>query len=117
MSNEIIDLPDFQDRVQDDKDLMLELFEIFMEDYQVKRGLLGDAIKNKNYEEIKSIGHSLKGASGNISAKQLRGSLLKLEDMGKASNISGVESVLADLDRQYAALVKRIAEIKKEFQP
>ena len=116
MDNDVIDLKDFLDRVQDDKDLMLELFDIFMEDYQQKRQELKEAVVKKDYEQIKSLAHSLKGASGNISAKAMRATFVRLEEIGKNNNLTGMDQLLNDLDRQYNDLVKRIEEIKKEFQ-
>ena len=116
MDNDVIDLKDFLDRVQDDKDLMLELFDIFMDDYKQKRQSLKEAVAKKDFEQIKSLAHSLKGASGNISAKALRVIFLKLEDVGKANNLTGIEQLLSDLDHRYSELIKRIDEIKKEFQ-
>ena len=116
MDNEVIDLKDFLDRVQDDKDLMLELFDIFMSDYQEKRQSLKEAVAKKDYEQMKSLAHSLKGASGNISAKALRAIFIRLEEIGKANSLAGIEPLLNDLDLRYNDLVKRINEIKKEFQ-
>ncbi len=98
MSNEILDLNEFLERVQDDKELLLELIDIFSEDYAIKRKLLQEAVEQDNFEEIKSISHSLKGASGNISAITLRKIFLDFEEMGKASDLSGGKEKLADLD-------------------
>jgi hypothetical protein len=44
MSEEIIDLKDVLERVQDDKELLAELFDIYQEDFVIKRKALGDAI-------------------------------------------------------------------------
>ena len=40
MSEEILDLKEVMERVQDDKELLLELFDIFITDYSEKRKLL-----------------------------------------------------------------------------
>ena len=37
MAEDIIDLPDVLERVQDDKELLLELLDIFQEDFVSKR--------------------------------------------------------------------------------
>ncbi len=68
MSEEIIDLKDVLERVQDDKELLAELFDIYQEDFVVKRQALGEAITAKDITKIKEIAHSMKGSSGNISA-------------------------------------------------
>ncbi len=115
MNESVLDLKEFLDRVQDDKDLLLELLDIFDADFKVKRKLLKIAVEKKDFEEIRGIAHSFKGASGNISAKSLRIVCMKLEDMGKNQNISGIDELLVDLDKQFDLLLIAMAETKKEF--
>ncbi len=115
MGEEILDLPEFLERVQDDKELLLELLDIYQNDFQQKRKLLADALAANKFEDIRGIAHSLKGASGNISAKALRVIFFDLEEMGKTQNIVGYQKHLSDLDAQYVILQKRIEQIKKEF--
>ncbi len=115
MSDEIIDVPEFMDRVQEDKDLLKELLDIFVEDFEQKRIKLTEAVANKDFETIKSIAHSVKGASGNISAKLLREVCIVLETKGKAGDAAGLTVLLQDLDRQYTALKERIVTLKEEL--
>ena len=96
MSEDILDLAEFKERVQDDTELLLELLDIFA-------------------ESLKSTAHSLKGASGNISAKKLRELFLKIEEMGKAGNAAGAKELLPSLDEAYGELTKRFEEVKKEL--
>ncbi len=53
MSEEIIDLKDVLERVQDDKELLDELFDIYQEDFVIKRKALGDAIAANDIAKIK----------------------------------------------------------------
>lgn len=115
MSEEIIDVPEFMDRVQEDKDLLKELLDIFVEDFEQKRIKLTEAVASKDFETIKSIAHSVKGASGNISAKPLREVCIVLETKGKERDAAGLTVLLQDLDRQYTALKKRIVTLKEEL--
>lgn len=115
MSEDILDLKEFMERVQDDKELLVELLGIYEEDFKAKRILLEEAIKTNNGDDVRSIAHSLKGASGNISAKNLRVLFLQLEDMGKNKTLTGSESLLPQVDQQFVLLQKRMTEIKKEF--
>lgn len=115
MSDEIIDLEEFLERVQDDKELLCELFDIFMEDYVEKRKSLEEAIGKNDFEGVRNIAHSLKGASGNISAKPLREIFMNLEDEAKGSNISNGQEYLQNIDRQYALLTQHIEILKKEL--
>lgn len=115
MSEEILDLPELLERVQDDKELLLELLDIFKEDYKTKRKSLQEAIVKKDYDQVRGIAHSLKGASGNISAKEVRLVFLTLEEMGKKSDVTGAENILVDLDKKMTVLLKRFDEVKKQL--
>jgi HPt (histidine-containing phosphotransfer) domain-containing protein len=116
MSDQLLDLAEFKERVQDDIDLLLELLDIFTADYVGKRKALEEAVGKKDFEQLKSVAHSLKGASGNISAKNLREIFMKLEEMGKANDVSNANALLAQLDQAYVALEGRINEVKQELK-
>ena len=114
MSDNVFDLQEFMERVQNDKELLLELLDIFTEDYKTKRQLLGEAIEKNDYEQVRSIAHSLKGATGNISAKALRETLMQIEDMAKRENLSGIDNLLVILDSQYGEFQGRIEAVRGE---
>ncbi len=116
MSDEILDLPEVMERVQDDKELLLELFDIFINDYTEKRKLIEQAVAVNDVNQVVNIGHSLKGATGNISAKLIRGTFAKLENMGKSGSLAGVKETLAVLDQQFSDLQNRINQIRAEFK-
>ena len=116
MNADAIDLPEFLERVQDDKEFLLELLDIYLKDYEKKRKALNEVIAKKDYEELRGIAHSLKGASGNISAKPIRAIFLKLEEMGKNGDATGAQQVLDDLDKSFKQLSLRIMELRKELR-
>ncbi len=112
MSDNVFDLQEFMERVQNDKELLLELLDIFVEDYKTKRQLLSEAIDKQDYEQVRSIAHSLKGATGNISAKALRQTFMQIEEMAKAGNLEGIDKILVILDSQYEELQSRIDAVR-----
>src|SRR5271156_153309 len=95
MDDEIIDLKDVLERVQDDKELLAELFDIYEEDFVVKRKGLGEAIAAQDIAKIKEIAHSMKGSSGNISAKPLHAACLKLEAQAREGKTDGMLEVVS----------------------
>ena len=113
--SEIIDLKDVMERVQDDKELLLELLEIYQEDFVGKRKALGEAIKNNEFQKVKELAHSLKGSSGNISAKPLHANFLKIEYMLQNKDLSMAGAVLAEIDQQFAQLKLFVIELNKKF--
>ncbi len=115
MSEDIIDLPDVLNRVQDDKELLLELLDIYQEDFLLKREALGQAVVAKDLPKIKEVAHSMKGASGNISAKRMYESCLKLESLAKEQNVNGMDEVLKAIDIQFQEVKANAEKLKKEF--
>src|ERR1700679_2719161 len=114
MSEEIIDLKDVLERVQDDKELLAELFDIYEEDFVVKRKALGEAINAKDIVKIKEIAHSMKGSSGNISAKSLHAACLKLESLAKEGKTDGMQEVASAIDGYFEQVKVFAARFKKE---
>ena len=84
MNDDVVDLKEALERVQDDKELLLELFDIFLGDCTKKIEIIRQAIEKKDLNQLKDTAHSLKGASGNISAKKLYNSFLTMEQIKAA---------------------------------
>lgn len=115
MSEKVIDLEEVLERVQEDKELLLELFDIFSNDYTVKMQTLKAAITEKNFEVIKDVIHSIKGAAGNISAKAVHATCMNIEHLSAGKDLAGIQSAVPVLEGNFKALQVRMAEIKKEF--
>jgi len=115
MSDEIIDLKDVLERVQDDKELLDELFDIYQEDFVIKRKALGDAIAAHDIPKIKEIAHSMKGSSGNISAKPLHAACLKLEMLAKDGKTDGMQEVAVAIDGYFEEVKIFAACFKKDL--
>ena len=113
MSEEIIDLKDVLERVQDDKVLLDELFDIYQEDFVIKRKALGDAIAAKNITQIKEVAHSMKGSSGNISAKTMHAACFQLETLAKEGKTDGMENVCSMIDSYFEQIKVFAAGFKK----
>ena len=115
MAEDIIDLKDVLDRVQDDKELLLELLDIYIEDFVTKRTALVEAIASKDLTKVKEVAHSMKGASGNISAKRMYDSCLKLEQLARSNDTNGLEDLAKTVDSQFEEIKVNAAKLKKEF--
>ncbi len=115
MSKEILDVDGFMERVQNDKELFLELLDIFISDFQPKRQALQEAIKKKDSQTVEHVAHFLKGSCGNISAESLRVIFHDLEARGRENNIEGIEHYLDDIDQKFEELMKFIGELRTRF--
>ena len=115
MSEEVIDLKDVLERVQDDKELLDELFDIYQEDFVIKRKALGEAIAAHDIVKIKEIAHSMKGSSGNISAKPLHAACLQLEMLAKEGKTDGMQEVVLTIDGYFEGIKVFAAKFKKDM--
>ena len=111
-----IDLNEVLERVQNDKDLLVELFDIFLADCPAKITALKEAAAQKDLTRIKEVAHSMKGASGNISAKKLYALFLKIEQMAKTNDLSAMGSSLQELDRQMEEFKVCSSKLKSDFK-
>lgn len=114
MNKDILDIDDVLERVQGDWELLLELFTIFEDDYREKKILLEEAIKDAEFEQIKNLSHSMKGASGNISAKTMHSSCAKIEHLAEAGDIQGVRAQTGFLDQQFKDLQGCMNELRQK---
>lgn len=115
MDSEIIDLKEVLERVQDDKELLIELFDIYKTDFSKKRQALSEAITASDITKIKEIAHSMKGASGNISAKSIYGSCLALEQLAKANATTGMNELVKRIDDQFEQVKSVTAQLAKDW--
>ena len=113
--SDAIDVKDLLERVQNDKELLVELLDIYQEDFPNKRRALGEALKANDLTGVKEAAHSLKGSSGNLSAKSLYKLCLELEQMAQVNDLSQTDKVLTSIDEEYKRLQTHALDIKKYF--
>lgn len=116
MGEVAFDFDEFMDRVQNDKELLFELLDIFINDFSEKRQLLGEAIETSNSRTVEHVAHFLKGSCGNISAKALRAVFLILEEKGRCHDMEGIEKYLGDIDQKFEDLMIEIGELRLRLQ-
>jgi HPt (histidine-containing phosphotransfer) domain-containing protein len=114
MNDDVIDLKEALERVQDDRELLLELFEIFLGDCPKKLEIIRQAAEKKDLNQLKDAAHSLKGASGNFSAKRIYNSFLSVEQISKAGELQNIPNVLSTINEQMAELREYVQKLKKE---
>ena len=113
--NSSIDLKDVLERVQNDTELLIELLDIFLEDYKEKNTQLKELIAKKDFEQVRNVAHSLKGAAGNISAQDFHHSFAAIEQYASENNLDGINEMMGKLQEDFPALQKSIDEIKAQY--
>ncbi len=113
--SDIIDLKDGLERVQDDKELLLELFDIFTEDFQGKYPQMKAALAQGNAVAFQMLAHGFKGATGNISARRMHETSIELDALSKAGDLSKVGPLVDLLWKQFEEFRVESVRLKKEL--
>jgi len=116
MPEECVDLNEVLERVQHDRELLLELFQIFLDDCPKKIEALKSAVKQADVQKIKDIAHSMKGASGNIAAKKINATFIIIEQMAKDNKIGEIRDKIGELDSQLAELRAYSKKLENDFK-
>ncbi|NOY68506.1 MAG: Hpt domain-containing protein [Deltaproteobacteria bacterium] len=111
-TDQIIDMPDFMERVEDDMELAGDLAELFLSDTFPKLDELKNHISQNNPVGVRSVSHSIKGAAANLSALQVCKFSHSLEDMGTSGELTGAQQTL---DRLVSAMGDLKAVLSEKF--
>ncbi len=99
-----------------DKEVIIEIIDLFFEEYPERMESLQSAIEKQSYDELKSTAHGLKGVVSHFHAEEVRALAKSLEDMGTNQDMSDAESTFKQLKEKTANMLEELKEIKKEYQ-
>ena len=103
-NSKIIDYSSALERVGGDVSFLKELINLYIEDFGEKFAQLQKAVELENLDQVKEIGHSLKGSSGNLSLPSLQEASYQMEMAGKEKNIDKAKKALTLLDQEFRQL-------------
>ncbi len=109
-----IDLEQAMSQLDDDRELLLEVIDVFMDTTPQLLQNLRSAASAADAHELKEAAHNLKGAASNICAEPVRKIAQSLEEMGGTGVLQNTESILADLEHQFEKLQEFTANLKSE---
>jgi HPt (histidine-containing phosphotransfer) domain-containing protein len=81
-----------------------ELVNVFVVDSEPKILALKQAVAVKDFDSLREISHSFKGASGNLSALALSDLCFKIEKLSSEGEHAGIEEVIAQVEQEYRAV-------------
>ncbi|MCB0344818.1 MAG: Hpt domain-containing protein [Bdellovibrionales bacterium] len=111
--SKVLDEADALQRLGDDKELYLELLQVFQDESDSMYGAVKEAVASGNPDQIDRAAHTLKGACSNISAVEARELAMQIERAGKNSDMSKAAELLPLLG---AALASVTAESQRLIQ-
>lgn len=101
---EFVNLPELLERVENDQELLAELFALFQEDLPASRAALQTAIRRDDLIEIERTAHRLKGMLANLSAKQAASLAAEIESTARAGNAAKIRELMSMFDPQISSL-------------
>jgi HPt (histidine-containing phosphotransfer) domain-containing protein len=108
MSSSILNLTDLMQRVDDDHELLTELFFIFKTVFPAHLERLSQAIATNESSQVESESHALKGMLLNLSAPRAAAAASALEQMGRGRESDGMKQAFVELQAEVEALLAQI---------
>jgi HPt (histidine-containing phosphotransfer) domain-containing protein len=99
-----VDLPGLLARVEDDRELLTELFAMLQEELPGLGNELHRAVDAGNLAEAAKASHALKGMLANMSIKHGASLAAKIEEAARANDAPAITDALAAFDSEAAAL-------------
>lgn len=108
MEQNLIDMAKLDERMEGDRELIREVFSVFVEEAPARRARFEKALDEMDMGTLVMLAHSLKGASGTLQADPLRQASQTLEVAARENRTADVAAlavpVLDLLDRTAAAM-------------
>jgi CheY-like chemotaxis protein len=99
-----IDADALIDTAGGDRDFAISLVEEFLQMTRQQLLKMQTAIKDSDYEELQTIGHSLKGAAGTVHAQRLSETAERLEDAAAERDCDSVKAIRCAIQDEVSAL-------------
>lgn len=99
------------DRVGGDEELLVEVAQLFIEDYPNSVGEIEEALRSGDAKKLERAAHSLKGAASNFGADPVVKSALALEVAGRSGNLSTAQQDYASLSAALQSLHRDLEAI------
>ncbi len=115
ISSTILDRSSLLQRVDNDKELLLELIELFLEDTPQRIKTMIFALEQKDAKEVERRAHSLKSAAANLSAAALQEVAQRIEDSSAQSDLTAVAGLLGNFEQEYEIFKTALASLKKDL--
>ncbi len=98
-----------------DNEVVLEIINIFIDEYPERMETLRKNIDDKDFEQLKFNAHSLKGVVANFVAPEVQELARQLEMKGAGKDIENVEPLYAELKEKTVLVVSELEALKSNF--
>jgi two-component system, sensor histidine kinase and response regulator len=115
--DQAINFPELLHRVDNDRELMSELFDLLKQELPGLENSLREAVLQQDMEGVRTIGHKLKGMLACVSAKRAASAASRLEEIGNTGDKTGLQDALLALHREVAILLAALEAHAEKMPP
>jgi HPt (histidine-containing phosphotransfer) domain-containing protein len=94
--------------VGDDKELMQEIVDLYLEEYPRILGDIRAAAASGEVRALEFSAHALKGSVSNMAARRAYDAAMELETLARADQLPGARDALPLLERELASLQRAL---------
>jgi len=102
MQDDWINLPELMARVENDRELLQEVFEIFKEQFPQMNLALKHALADGDLMQIQNAAHAIKGMLSSLSFTKASISAMQIERMARQGKSAGISEQLEQMERSVA---------------
>ena len=95
-------------------DVLAEVLQLFKADVPTRIERLRAAWQAGDAVTVQRAAHSLKGSAGNIGANQLLAVCARLDELGRAGDLSALAPLVASLDAEYGRVESEIQRLIRQ---
>jgi HPt (histidine-containing phosphotransfer) domain-containing protein len=99
-SEEPVRQKELMERIDNDREFLQELVDLFSQDCPVQVQNAREAITKGDAATLQKTAHALKGALGNLGAATASGRAYELEVMGKNGDLSAANEKLSEVEQE-----------------
>jgi len=92
------------ERLGGDEEFLRELLDLYASEFEKKAAELEAALRGSDFTSVRELGHSLKGASANLSLPALQAAALDMERAGRDCDAPLARAALARLRKEFVRL-------------
>jgi HPt (histidine-containing phosphotransfer) domain-containing protein len=100
-----INFPELLSRIDNDRELLLDLFAIFKDDFPRRLQALQDAVSHDDMKQIAMVSHTLKGMLLNLAVTRAAKGAAQLEELAHPGENSSVRKALAAFEMEVRGLL------------
>ena len=99
-----------------DKEIILEIIDIFINEYPERMKSINDSISSKSFDDIKFHSHSIKGVVANFCAPEVEQQARELEFKGTNKDFTDVEEMFEEFRKSTSALLEELKELRINYE-